>query len=432
MGEWPLIISLLAALFFSAFFSGVEISFISGNRLKLELDKNRGDLPGKWLNIITKSPSRLISTLLIGNNIALVLYGIIWGNIFDAPLADFLKNRGVYSDGLAFFLQTLISTMVIIVFGEYIPKTVFSFNPNAMFRIASGPVALFQQLLYYPVSFSIWLSRILMRLLFGKEVKDEEVNLQRRDLGYYLQELTEQANDNRKEVEHEVQILRNALEFPLVKARECMVPRPEIVALPINTSMEELREKFITSGHSKIMIYREGLDDIIGFVHSYALFKKPTDIESIVIPVPYVPETMHVKDILTLLIQQRRSLAVVVDEYGGTSGLISMEDIIEEIFGEIEDEHDAEVLVEKDLGGGKFLFSGRIEMDYINEKYGLNLLEDDQYETLAGYVLHHHQDIPKLGEEIAIGPHIFRITAVSRNRINEILLMTNRNSEFED
>lgn len=180
------------------------------------------------------------------------------------------------------------------------------------------------------------------------------------------------------------------------------------------------------------MIYREGLDDIIGFVHSYALFKKPTDIESIVIPVPYVPETMHVKDILTLLIQQRRSLAVVVDEYGGTSGLISMEDIIEEIFGEIEDEHDAEVLVEKDLGGGKFLFSGRIEMDYINEKYGLNLLEDDQYETLAGYVLHHHQDIPKLGEEIAIGPHIFRITAVSRNRINEILLMTNRNSEFED
>ncbi len=420
------ILLLALSLLLSAFFSGVEIAFISGNRLKLELDKSKPGWVGQWLSFITKSPARFISTVLIGNNIALVVYGMVWGKLFDPVFEYWLKQGQIYSEGMLIAIQTLISTLVIIVFGEFIPKTIFSLNPNGLLRIVAVPIAFIQVLLYYPVSFTVGLTRFIMKSLLRIPVQDEEVNLQRTDLGYYLREISDQATEAKAEVDHEVQILRNALEFPTIKAREGMVPRPDIVGISVDATLDELREKFIATGHSKIMVYRESLDDIVGFVHSFALFKQPTSIASIVIPVHFVPETMHVKDILTQLIQLRRSVAVVVDEYGGTSGLITMEDIIEEIFGEIEDEHDAEALVEKELDIGKYVFSGRLEIDYLNEKYGLALPEDDQYETLAGYVLHHHRDIPKKDEQIAIGPHLFQITSVTRARIDEIKVFTHR------
>lgn len=416
------------SLLLSAFFSGVEIAFISGNRLKLELDKSKPGWSGQWLSFITKSPARFISTVLIGNNIALVVYGMVWGQLFDPLLTTWLHKGQIFSQGLLIALQTLVSTLVIIVFGEFIPKTIFSLNPNGLLRAVAAPIAFIQVLLYYPVSFTVSLTRFIMRTLLRIPVQDEEVNLQRTDLGYYLQEISDQATEAKVEVDHEVQILRNALEFPTIKAREGMVPRPDIVGISVDAELDELREKFIATGHSKIMVYRESLDDIVGFVHSFALFKQPTSIASMVIPVHFVPETMHVKDILTQLIQLRRSVAVVVDEYGGTSGLITMEDIIEEIFGEIEDEHDAEALVEKELDIGQYVFSGRLEIDYLNEKYGLSLPEDDQYETLAGYVLHHHRDIPKKDEQIFIGQHLFQITSVTRARIDEIKVFTHRHA----
>lgn len=417
---------LVATTILSAFFSGVEIAFISSNRLKLELDKSKPGWSGQWLGFITKSPSRFISTVLIGNNIALVVYGMVWSQLFDPMFTLWLEKAQIFSDGLLIALQTLISTIVIIVLGEFIPKTVFSLNPNGLLRAVVVPVAFIQVILYYPVSFTVGLTRFIMRTFLRMPIQDEEVNLQRTDLGYYLRELSDQATEAKAEVDHEVQILRNALDFPTIKAREGMVPRPDIIGISVDADLEELREKFIATGHSKIMVYRESLDDIVGFVHSFALFKQPTSIASIVIPVHFVPETMHVKDILTQLIQQRRSVAVVVDEYGGTSGLITMEDIIEEIFGEIEDEHDAEDLVEKELDIGQYIFSGRLEIDYLNEKYGLGLPEDDQYETLAGYVLFHHRDIPKKDEQIVIGLHLFQITSVTRARIDEIKVFTHR------
>lgn len=414
---------LLFSIALSAFFSGVEIAYVSGNKLKLELDKIHDSLQGRLLGRVTKSPSRFIGTMLIGNNISLVLYGLIMAKWLEPLLEQGLSGYFGASVQLPVLIaQTLISTLLILFLAEYVPKSVFSLNPNAMLKSMAVPMALFYYLLHLPVTFTVAVSRFILKYILRVETEEEAVSLEKTDLGYYLRQITEEAREEQAEVEHEVKILKNALDFPSVKARECMVPRTELAALEVEDPLEELRRLFISTGHSKIMIYKEGIDEIIGFVHSFDLFRKPQSIREILLPVLIVPETMLVKDIMTLFIQQHRSVAVVVDEYGGTAGILTLEDIIEEIFGEIEDEHDKEALVDVQLGEGLFRLSGRLEVDYLNDKYELGIPDSEEYETLAGFVLHHHQDLPQQGEEIHAAGFAMRMLRVSNTRIDEVEL----------
>lgn len=407
----------LICLVFSAFFSGMEIAFISANRLKIELDKKQGTIAAKVLAPMVKSPARFIGTMLVGNNIALVVYGIGMAALLE-PLISNVTN----SEAAVLVIQTIISTLVILVTAEFLPKAVFRINPNRTLNIFAFPVALFYYLLYFIVGVTIWLSDLVLKAFFKEHNSEsEEPVFGRVDLDHYVRQATSQ-QQALEEVEHEIQIFQNALDFAQIKARECMVPRTDLVAMDIEDTVNNLRDKFIETGFSKILIYRESIDNIIGFTHCYEIFKNPDSIKSILRPISIVPEAMAASEILEMFIKKQRSVAVVVDEFGGTSGMLTIEDIVEEIFGEIKDEHDQEEETEKQLNSNEYELSARLEIDYLNEKYQLSLPENEEYETLAGLILYENESIPEPGEKITIDDWIFTIKNVADNRIELVHL----------
>lgn len=411
---------ILISILLSAFFSGMEMAFVSSNKFKVEIDKNRNNFQGKLLSIVTRQPSRYIGTMLIGNNIMLVIYGLLMAALLEPWLKDLYDGWGYTGEAWVIISQTILSTLLILVTGEFLPKALFGINPNRSLNIFVLPVALFYYLLHIPVTVTVYISKVLLKYVFRVPLKEEEVSLERTDLNYYLSQVRFEKQDPQETLDNEVKILQNVLDFPSVKARECMVPRNEIVAIEVHEPVDELLKLFIESGHSKIMVYRDTMDDMIGFVHLSEMFKKPVNIQTVMMPVMFVPETMLVKDILTQFIQQHRSMAVVVDEYGGTSGILTTEDIIEEIFGEIEDEHDVERHTEKKISDQEYVFSGRLEIDYLNETYHLSLPEREDYTTLAGLILFHEQDIPEENHVVEIEGFKFIINRVSAHRIEEV------------
>ncbi len=407
---------ILAMLILSAFFSGMEIAFVSANKLKIELDGKQGDFFAQIIARFLKKPSRFIGAMLVGNNIALVVYGIYMAKLLEPKIAAYTE-----SDFLILLLQTLVSTIIILITAEFLPKTLFRINPNLVLRFFAFPLLLIYWLLLLPMLLIIGLSEMLIKLFSPNLNMDDELNFGRVDLEHFIREGTENSDED-EEVEHEIQIFQNALDFSKVKARECMVPRTEVVAMDIEDSIENLQAKFIETGLSKIMIYRDNIDNVIGYTHSFELFKNPDSIKAILLPIPIIANSMPANEILENLLKQKRSVAVVVDEFGGTSGILTIEDVIEEIFGEIEDEHDKEDLIENRINEQEFLFSARLEVDYINQEYNLNLPENDNYETLAGLIIDYHESIPIMNEVIGMEDFVFTVKKVYENKIDLIHL----------
>jgi putative hemolysin len=408
---------ILFSLLFSAMFSGLEIAFISANKLKIELDNKLGFFNAKVLSFFNKNPSKFISTMLVGNNIALVVYGIFMAKILEPFFYKIFD-----SEFTVFLLQTVVSTLLILFIAEFLPKALFRINPNSILSLFAVPIVVIYSLLFPLIWISIAISNYVLKLFFNVKNEDGELNFRMVDLDNYLKEATSKTQ-NDESIETEVQIFQNALDFSKVKARECMVPRTEIEALDENTDLESLKNKFFETGFSKLLIYRDSIDNIIGYTHSFELFKKPINLKSILLPIPVIPESMPANEILEFFTKQKKSVAVVVDEFGGTSGMVTIEDVIEELFGDIEDEHDSEDLVEKVVSENEFIFSARLEIDYINEQYKLNLPESDEYETLAGYIIYLHESIPEKGNTIETAEFSFFITEVSTHKI-EIVKVT--------
>lgn len=413
MEAWLVI---LITVIFSAFFSGMEIAFITSNKLKIELENKKGSIPARIFSYFSKHPSRYLGTMLMGNNIALVVFGIY----MEKALSD---SMHIVTDNAVMILliQTLISTMVILLFGEFIPKNLFRIYANNTLNIFAIPVVVVYAILYPIIFFTIETSEYLLKKVFKVELSNDHLTFGRIDLDNYLSEAIT-SSGHKNNVEHEVKIFKNALDFNEVKARECMVPRTEIVGVDVNSSIEELRKKFVETRLSKILVYEGNVDNMIGYVHSFELFKSPQNVRSILLPVAIIPESMPASDVLTVFIQNRKSIGLVVDEYGGTAGIITMEDVIEEIFGEIEDEHDKEELVEKNLGNGEFLFSARLEVDYLNEKFKLNLPHTENFETLAGLMIHHKESIPEQDDEVKVPPYLLKASVVKNNKVELILV----------
>lgn len=411
--QWGII---LATLLSSAFFSGMEIAFVSANKLKIELDGKQGDFFAKIISNFLKKPSRFIGAMLVGNNIALVVYGIFMAKILEPKIALYLE-----SELLILLAQTVVSTLIILITAEFLPKTLFRINPNNMLRFFALPLFIIYWLLFLLMMVVIGISELLIKLFAPKLSTDEELNFGRIDLEHYIREGTENS-ESQEEVDHEIQIFQNALDFSKVKARECMVPRTEIVALELEDEIDTLRDIFVAKGLSKVLIYRDSIDNIIGYVHSFELFKKPESIKSILLPLPIIPMSMQANEILEIFIQQKRSIAVVVDEFGGTAGIITIEDIIEEIFGEIEDEHDKEALREEKISDHEFLLAARLEVDYLNREYNLGLPESDNYETLAGLIIDTFESIPAQGEQIQKDNFVFTVKKVFENKIDLVHL----------
>ena len=399
-------------------FSGLEIAFISANKLKIELDNKLGFYNAKVLSFFNKNPSRFISTMLVGNNIALVIYGIFMAKVLEPFFYSFF-----FSEFTVFLLQTISSTLLILFVAEFLPKALFRINPNSILSVFAVPVVIIYYLLFPVIWISTTISNGVLKLFFGLENKDGELNFGLVDLDHYLKEATSQV-DKDEEIETEVQIFQNALDFAKVKARECMVPRTEIEALEEGEDIETLKNRFYETGYSKILIYRESIDNIIGYTHSFELFKKPKKIKEILLPIPVIPESMPASEILEFFTKEKKSVAVVVDEFGGTSGMVTIEDVIEELFGDIEDEHDNEDLIERKISDVEFLFSARLEIDYLNEQYKIGLPESEEYETLAGYIIHIHESIPQKGEKIETKDFVFNIRIVSKNKIELVHVLS--------
>lgn len=400
----------------SAFFSGMEIAFITSNKLRIELENKQGSLSAKILSHFNKYPSRYLATMLVGNNIALVIFGIYMDEELSHSMEHFISSKI-----LLLLISTFLSTMLILVVAEYLPKNLFRINPNKTLSLFVFPLTIVYGVLYPVVLITIGFSEFILKRLFRVKIEKENIAFTMIDLDNYLREGTS-AVETKAEKDHEIQIFQNALDFSSVKARECMIPRTEIIALDVNESIEELKNKFIQTRLSKILIYSENIDNIIGYTYSKELFKKPESIRNILLPVSIVPESMAASEVLTVFIQQHKSIAVVVDEFGGTSGMLTMEDIIEEIFGEIEDEHDKEEMIEKQVNESEFIFSARLETDYINHKYQLKLPILDNFETISGLIMHYHESIPRINEEIRIENFVFTISAVTKTRIEQVHL----------
>jgi CBS domain containing-hemolysin-like protein len=414
--EWLIIIMLL----FSGFFSGMEIAFVSSNRLKQELDLKRKILPARILSVFYANPSRFIGALLLGNNIALVIYGIAIAKLLEPVIIQFLSPE-YHSEFLVLLIQTVISTLLILITAEFLPKILFRINPNAVLKFFAVPVWLFY-IIFYPIIFLfISLAEFLLTRIFRLQLDSGTYQFTMIDLEEYVKEYNESAEQT-EEIDQEMRMIQNAIEFKHVKLRECMVPRTEIKALEINDDVETLRRMFTETGHSKIMIYKENIDNMVGYVHTYDMFTNPEKISDVLRKIDVYPETMNASDLLNEMIKKHKPVAIVVDEFGGTAGLVTMEDIIEEIFGEIEDEHDKEELTEKQISPTEFIFSTRLEVDYLNEKYNLNIEASEEYETLAGFIIHYHESIPEINEEIKIPPYLFTILKSSGNRIEEVKL----------
>lgn len=405
---------IILSLATSAFFSGMEIAFISANKLKMELDLKSNSPLVKYLAKVFRSPSRFIATMLVGNNVALVIYGI--------SMAEFLQPKFEYylsSPSLILLFQTIFSTIIILVTAEFLPKAIFRIHSNRFLKGFSIPLILFYFLLYPIVSFTLFISDQFMKIVGVKLVEDSPV-FKKVDIEDYLNNYSK--NKNSEEGDMEVQIMQNALDFSKVKSRECMIPRTEIIAIDISKSIDDLKTIFIRTKLSKVVIYQDNIDQVIGYAHSYDLFKDPSDLKSILLPIPIVTETMLANELLELFIEKRRAIAVVVDEFGGTSGIITIEDVMEEIFGEIEDEFDADNEFESQIDENSFVFSARIEVDYLNDKYDFGLEVSDEYETLAGYLLSHLEEIPSKGTIVEAQNYRFIIEEVSEIKIEKIRL----------
>ncbi|NTW31718.1 MAG: HlyC/CorC family transporter [Bacteroidetes bacterium] len=408
----------------SAFFAGVEIAFVTANKLKIEIDKNQGRFSARIISHLQKNPSDFIATLLVVNCFALVIYGIKMTELLTPAIVTILPEN-LNSTFLILIIQTIISSFLILITAEFLPKIVFKINANYMLSIFAIPIAAIHYLIYPLVFVIIFIAEFILKIVLGIKIVDKKHVFGNIDLDNYVKEFF-QGDLNEHELGHEMQIFQNAIDFPTVKLRECMIPRPEICAIEDNDSITTLKHKFSETGLSKILIYKNSIDNIIGYAHSYDMFSNPLSIKSVLRPVIYVPETMLANKLLTLFIQQRKSIAVVVDEFGGTAGILTLEDVMEEIFGEINDEFDVENLPEKQISETEFIFPGRCEIDYLNEKYKLNLPESDDYETLAGLIVHHHQNIPVKNEEINIGSFIFIILQVNNTRIEQVQVKLNK------
>ena len=406
---------ILICLLLSAFFSGMEIAFLTSNKLRIEIDKSKKGVTQALIDLFISHSGMYITTLLVGNNVVMVIYGIFMSDLLVKQF-EFLH----LSIGVELFVETLVSTLIILVFAEFLPKTVFRLRSNLFLKLFSVPVFLFY-LLFFPLSyFSVWLGGWLLRIFTGRKLGHKEHNraFGKVDLNNLIEE--GEVNARQEEEMHEIKLFRNALDFSEVKLRECIVPRPDVVALSIDSSIEELTQLFIDTGLSRILIYKESIDDIIGYVHISTLFKDPPTIAKALSRVLIVPETMSAQRLLNLFIRDQKSVAVVVDEFGITAGIVTIEDIMEEIFGEIEDEHDHLNLKEVMISEQEYIFSGRLEVDYLNEKYHLDLEEREEYETLAGLVLYFNQSIPQEGETIVVNDLTFKILSVKNARIEEI------------
>ena len=411
-----LIIGLIITMVFSAFFSGMEIAFVSSNRLLAEMDKEKNGLSQRAISVFYQHPNNFVSTMLVGNNIALVIYGILFARIFDILLFSGLN------DGARVTADTLLSTLVVLFTGEFLPKTIFKSNPNTLLTFFAVP-AFVCYVVLFPISrFATLLSRGLLRLVgirMEKEHDDKEFT--RVDLDYLVQSSIDNAK-NDEEIEDEVKIFQNALDFTETRVRDCMVPRTEIDAVEDTCDVEALKQVFIESGHSKVIVYHEDIDHVVGYIHSSEMFHHPKDWREGIRQLSFVPETMQASRLMKTFMQQQKSLAIVVDEFGGTSGLIALEDIVEEIFGEIEDEHDSNNYVAKQMGDGEYMLSARLEIEKVNEMFGLELPESDEYMTVGGLILHEYQSFPKLNEIVKIGRYEFKIVKNTATKIELVRL----------
>ena len=412
-----IIIQLLISMTFSAFFSGMEIAFVSSNKLRFEMGRNNS-LPTRILSVFYHNPNNFISTMLVGNNIALVIYGILMAQLIE----HYVLGGLITNEAALVVIETLVSTGVILITGEFMPKTLFKINPNFTLRLFAIP-AFICYVLLYPISrFSTFLSTCILRITGIRINKEEsEKAFTKVDLDYFIQSSIDESADE-KEIDPEIKIFQNALDFSNVKIRDCMVPRTEIIAVDMIASISELKAAFIASGVSKVIVYNESIDNIIGYVHSSDLFRSLTDWHKSIRPIPIVPETMGGHKLMQLFLQKKRSLAVVVDEFGGTSGVVSMEDLVEEILGDIEDEHDTNSTVAKAIGNNEYVFSGRLEIEKANEDFDLELPESDEYQTIGGLILHEYQSFPKVHEVITIGKFRFTIIKVTATKIELVKL----------
>ncbi len=398
----------------------MEIAYISSNKIYLEIEKKQDTFLSKILTKITEKPSKFIATMLVGNNIAIVVYGFFMGDLLMNWINSFGFQLSEFSNLL---LQTVISTLIILITSEFLPKVFFQIYSNSLMKFFAIPSYVFYLIFNYISTFIIWISDFILKKFFNTEGDYVPSFFSKVELGNYINEQMSSVEDH-EDVDSEIQIFQNALEFSGVKARDIMTPRTELVAVDIYDSVTELRELFISTGYSKILVYQNSIDDIIGYVHSFELFKKPRSIKSVMIPVEYVPETIFIKDGLNLLTKKRKSVAVILDEYGGTAGIMTVEDIIEELFGEIEDEHDSdEELVEQQLDETSYLFSARLDVEYLNQEYKLNIPENDSYGTLGGFIVNTSKEIPQKGNQITIDNFHFVIEEATNTKI-EVVKMT--------
>lgn len=418
---------IVVTLVLSAFFSGMEIAFISSNKLKIELDKTKGQVGAGIIASFARNPARFIGTLLLGNNIALVIYGIAMANLLE-PLLKSSFPVIESSESLLLLVQTVIATLIILFLAEFLPKALFRINANAILNFFAIPVRIIYFLLYPIVIVFIGASEWVLRNLFNVKITREDYVFSVIDLDDYMKKFFPEEKED-DDVKQEIQMFQNAMEFKNIKLRECMIPRPEIVAVEEKDTIEELKEQFVENGFSKILVYKESIDNVIGYVHSFDMFRNPASISEVLRPILIVPETMLANNVMRMFIQNHKNIAVVVDEFGGTSGLVTMEDVMEEIFGEIEDEYDEEEMIEQKISDTEYIFSARLEIDYLNDKYGLRLPESDEYETLAGLIIHHHESIPDTNERISVPPFEFDILQVTEAKIEQVRLRIARRND---
>lgn len=415
-------IQILIAMAFSSFFSGMEIAFVSSNKLRFEMDRNEESITSRILSIFFHNPNNFISTLLVGNNIALVIYGILMAEVIEQRLlAEYIDNEFVLV-----LIQTIISTLIILVTGEFLPKTLFKINPNFTLNLFALPAFICYVLLYPISKLSSGISGFLLLLTGTKINKEASAKaFTKIDLDHFIQSSI-QDSDNEQDINTEVKIFQNALDFSNLKVRDCMVPRTEIISIEDDASIEELKTLFIEKGISKIIVYRDNIDNIIGYIHSSEMFQEPEDWRDCIRQLPIIPETMNANKLMKLFMQQKKSLGVVVDEFGGTSGIVALEDLVEQIFGEIEDEHDTNSYVAKAAGNNEYVLSGRLDIEKVNELFSLNLPESDEYQTIGGLILHHYQSFPKAKEIITLDNFQFKIIKVTATKIELVKLKVSK------
>jgi len=407
---------ILGSILLSAFFSGMEIAYISANKFQIELQKKKAGVSSKILKKLTSKSSKFITTMLVGNNIALVIYTFFMGDL----IVGFLPTT-VMNDFSILLFQTLISTIIILVTAEFIPKAIFRIYANEALWILAPLTYFFYVVFHFVSNFITAISDFILKVFFNSSKDVEQTEFSKEELSNYITEQLENSRDS-EEVDSEIQIFQNALEFNNLKAREIMIPRTEIIAVDIRESIQNLKKLFIETGYSKILVYRNSLDDVLGYAHAFEMFKKPKNIQAMLMAVEFVPESMRINNVLNMLTLKKRSISVVLDEFGGTSGIITVEDIVEELFGEIIDEHDTVKLLDNCIDDHEYEFSARLEVDYLNETYNLNIEENEAYETLGGFIVYHNEDIPKQDEIIEVNNLYFKMLKVDSSKILEVYL----------